>query len=81
MTGGVETLMINSEHEHIWGKYDADTHEIHFSDKKEKDNHCLVDEAAVKVKADGGKVYLVESAYMPGKDDVIVGILRYELPD
>lgn len=81
MTGGVETLMINNEHEHIWGVYDAVTHQIHFSDKKEKDNHCLVDEAAVKVKADGGKVYLVESAYMPGTDDILVGTLRYELPD
>jgi hypothetical protein len=81
LTGGVETLMVNNKHEHIWGKYDANTHEIHFSDKKEKDNHCLVDEAAVKVKADGGKVYLVESPYMPGTDEVIVGTLRYELPD
>lgn len=81
MTGGVETLMINKKHEHIWGKYDADTHQIHISEKKEKDNHCLVDEAAVKVKADGGKVYLVESAYMPGKDEILVGTLRYELPD
>lgn len=81
MTGGVETLMINKEHDHIWGKYDADKHQIHFSDKKEKDNHCLVDEAAVKVKEDGGKVYLVEPAYLPGKDDVLVGTLRYELPD
>ncbi len=80
MTGLVETLMVNKDHEHIWGNYDAETHELHLSDKQEKGIHCLVDEAAVKVKENGGKVYLVEPSYMPGTDDILVGTLRYEVP-
>lgn len=81
MTGAVDTLMVNKEHEHVWGSYDEKSHKLHVIPEKQKDSHCLVDIAAAKVMEDGGKVYLMESAYMPGEDKVLVGTLRYELPN
>jgi hypothetical protein len=78
LTGVVETLMINKDHEHIWGKYDPDKHELQITEEQENGTHCLVDEAAVKVKEFGGKVYIVEPSNMP-TDNLIVGTLRYEI--
>ncbi|WP_194777688.1 baeRF7 domain-containing protein [Pararhodonellum marinum] len=78
LTGGVDTLLVNEKHEHLWGKYDPETHKIHLSDSRQNGNHCLIDEAATKVKEFKGKVYLVAPEDMP-EDTQIAGTLRYAL--
>jgi hypothetical protein len=78
LTGVVETLLINKNHQHLWGTYNPETHELNLSENQENGSHCLVDEAAVKVKEYGGKVYIVEPANMP-EDNLVAGTLRYEV--
>ncbi|KEO72841.1 baeRF7 domain-containing protein [Anditalea andensis] len=78
ITGGVDTLLVNKNHEHLWGTFDEENFKVNFDDSANEDNHCLIDLAAVKVKENGGKVYMVDSENMP-EDTLIAGTLRYEL--
>ncbi|MHA7128854.1 baeRF7 domain-containing protein [Algoriphagus namhaensis] len=79
LTGAVETLMVNDSIPQIWGTYDAQKYTIEISEKKQKGHHCLIDLAAVQVIQSGGKVYLEESAEVPGKDHKLACTLRYPL--
>lgn len=76
LTGAVETLLVNQNHEHLWGKYDAETHKIEITEEQEKESHCLIDEAAAKVIEFKGKVYLTAPEDMP-EDNLIAATMRY----
>lgn len=78
LTGAVDTLLVNKNHEHLWGKYDADNHTINLTDHQENGSHCLVDEAAAKVIEYKGKVYMTEPEDMP-EDNLIAATMRYPL--
>ncbi|TVP50098.1 MAG: hypothetical protein EA341_08125 [Mongoliibacter sp.] len=78
LTGGVDTLLVNSNHQHLYGSYDPDNHQINISEDKKKGEHCLIDEAASKVVEFSGKVYMVEDDNMPDGAQV-AAILRYPL--
>lgn len=78
LTGGVDTLLVNKKHEHIWGSYNAEKHTIDSDNEQTKSNHCLVDEAAAKTIEFKGKVYMVEPENMP-EDTIIAGTLRYPI--
>lgn len=79
LTGGVDTLLVDSDHHHLWGTYDEATHTIHVSESQEPGMHCLIDEAAAKVIDFGGKVYLTTADMMPTESSAIAGLLRYPL--
>lgn len=78
LTGAVDTLLVKKNHEHLWGKYDSDTHQINLNDEQENGYHCLIDEAAAKVIEYKGKVYLTEPEDMP-EDNLIAATMRYPL--
>ncbi|MBS9522511.1 hypothetical protein KIH41_07025 [Litoribacter ruber] len=78
ITGGVDTLLVSQKHKHLWGTYDENNYKLSFDDDPDGNNHCLIDLAAVKVKENGGKVYLVDPEHMPDSA-LIAGTLRYEL--
>jgi hypothetical protein len=79
LTGGVDTLLVDSDHHHLWGEYDQNTHTIQVSESQEPGMHCLIDEAAAKVIEYGGKVYLTTADMMPAESSAIAGLLRYPL--
>lgn len=79
LTGGVDTLLVDSDHHHLWGTYDEATHTIDVSESQEPGMHCLIDEAAAKVIDYGGKVYLTTADMMPPESSAIAGLLRYPL--
>jgi hypothetical protein len=78
ITGGVDTLLVNKNHKHLWGTYDESSYKLNFDDEPDGNNHCLIDLAAVKVKENGGKVYMVDPDNMP-ESALIAGTLRYEI--
>ncbi|WP_373524055.1 hypothetical protein [Aquiflexum sp.] len=78
LTGAVDTLMVNKNHEHLWGKYDPETHKINLTDEQEDASHCLVDEAAARVIEFKGKVYMTDPEDMP-EDNLIAATMRYPL--
>ncbi|MGM0946527.1 MAG: hypothetical protein ACQEW9_15200 [Bacteroidota bacterium] len=78
LIGGVETLFVDPNHDHIWGKFSAQDFQVELSDQPKKGMHCLIDSAASKVIETGGKVYLVSPEDLP-KNQSLKGILRYPL--
>jgi len=76
ITGAVQTLMINKNHEHLWGRYNATKHVVELTDKRE--GHCMIDEAATHVLSAGGKVYITDSSNMPDGNP-LAAILRYPI--
>jgi len=78
LTGGVDTLLVNTNHQHFWGSFDEDEFKIKFDQGPTGENHCLVDEAAMKVIDAGGKVYMVATEDMPN-ESLVAGTLRYEV--
>lgn len=78
LTGGVDTLLVNTNHKHLFGTYDPENHQIATSDKQENGQHCLIDEAAAKTVEFKGKVYMVKEENMPESAQV-AAILRYPL--
>ncbi|MEX2593035.1 MAG: hypothetical protein WD426_09670 [Anditalea sp.] len=78
ITGVVDTLLVNNNHEHLWGTYNDDNFTVHLDDGPTGENHCLIDLAAVKVIENSGKVYMEEPKDMP-EDTLIAGTLRYEV--
>lgn len=79
LNGGVDTMLVDSDHEHLWGTYDKATHTVDISERQEPGLHCLIDEAAAKVIDYGGKVYLTTADMMPAESSAVAGILRYPL--
>ncbi|EOZ96803.1 hypothetical protein A33Q_2113 [Indibacter alkaliphilus LW1] len=78
LTGGVDTLLINRNHKHLFGSYDTEKHQINVSEQQESEQHCLIDEAAAKVVEFKGKVYLTDEEQMP-ENAQVAAILRYPL--
>lgn len=78
LTGAVDTLLVNKNHEHLWGKYDPENHQVNLTEEQEDNSHCLVDEAAAKVIEFKGKVYMTDPEDMP-EDNLIAATMRYPL--
>ncbi len=78
LTGGVETLLVNANHKHLFGTYDPENHIINVTDTQENSGHCLIDEAAARTIEFKGKVYIVEEENMP-EGAQVAAILRYPL--
>src|SRR5690554_1578027 len=78
LTGGVDTLLVNTTHQHLWGSFDEDDFKVKFDEWPTGANHCVVDEAAMKVIDAGGKVYMVAPEDMPN-ESLVAGTLRYEV--
>ena len=79
LTGGVDTLLVNTQHQHLWGSFNEEAFSVQFDQGPNGDNHCLVDLAAAKVIDAGGKVYMVPPKEMPD-ESLVAGTLRYEIP-
>ncbi|MGY6742202.1 MAG: baeRF7 domain-containing protein [Cecembia sp.] len=77
-TGAVETLLVNRKHQHVFGYYDEETHQVNISENQQNGAHCLIDEAATKVIASKGKVYLAAEEDMP-EDSQVAAVFRYPL--
>lgn len=78
LTGAVDTLWVNKNHQHLWGTFNEEEYSVNFGQSSDGDTHCLIDLAAVKVLQNGGKVYLEDPEKMPG-NGLITGTLRYEI--
>jgi hypothetical protein len=78
VTGGVDTLLVNNNHEHLLGKFDEKNYSVELGPSESGNTHCLIDLAAVKVIENGGKVFIVEPEDMPGEAPM-AGTLRYEV--
>ncbi len=77
-TGAIETLLVNERHQHLFGNYDRENHEVKILEKQDNGMHCLIDEVAAKVIASKGKVYLTEVEDMP-EDTQMAAIFRYPI--
>ena len=78
ITGGVDTLLVNTNHKHLWGTYNSDGFAVDFHEGPGGDNHCMIDLAALKVIESGGRVFMVAPEEMPDKA-LVAGTLRYEV--
>lgn len=78
LTGGVDTLLVNKRHKHLWGSYNDDGFEVTFDEGPSGDNHCLIDRAALSVINSGGRVFMLSHEEMPDQA-LIAGTLRYEV--
>lgn len=73
--GRVGTLFVALD-AHQWGTYDVERNEVHFDDSSQKGGDDLLDFAAVQTLANGGEVYVVDNAEVPGETS-IAAILRF----
>src|SRR5690606_9253326 len=78
ITGGVDTLLINRNHKHLWGTFNNEGFSVDFQEGPNGDNHCMIDLAAVKVLESGGRVFMIAPEEMPDKA-LVAGTLRYEV--
>ena len=78
ITGGVDTLLVNKKHRHLWGTYNGDGFEVTFQEGPTGDNHCMIDLAALSVINSGGRVFMLPHEEMPDQA-LIAGTLRYEV--
>jgi hypothetical protein len=78
ITGGVDTLLVNKKHRHLWGTYNEDGFEVTFQEGPTGENHCLIDFAALSVINSGGRVFMLPHEEMPDQA-LIAGTLRYEV--
>ena len=78
LTGGIDTLLVNANHKHLFGTYDPEKHQISVSEEQENAGHCLIDEAAARTVEYKGKVYMVEEENMP-EEAQVAAILRYPI--
>jgi hypothetical protein len=78
MTGGVDTLLVNRKHRHLWGTYNDEGFEVTFDEGPTGANHCLIDRAALSVINSGGRVFMLPPEEMPDQA-LIAGTLRYEV--
>ncbi len=78
ISGGVDTLFLNTSHRHLWGTFNETNYSLSFDDCPTGHNHCLIDLAAAHVINNGGKVYFLSPDKMP-KESQMVATLRYEI--
>lgn len=78
ITGGVDTLLVNTNHKHLWGTYNEDNFEVKFQEAPNGKNHCMIDFAALSVINSGGRVFMLPPEEMPDQA-LIAGTLRYEV--
>lgn len=74
--GKVDTLFMNKDL-HIWGKYNAESHDIEIHKKRRKDSDCLLDVAAKATYNQGGTVYNVPIEEMPQMTSIVNAVYRY----
>lgn len=74
--GQVDTLFVENRAE-IWGEYDEEKMKVKIQKDQYGNNTSLMNLAAKKTIEMGGRVYLVESAFMPEKDSKMNALLRY----
>ncbi len=65
----VQTLFVPL-HQHRWGRYDPEARTVEFHDGLDGESHDLYDLAAVHTLLNGGTVYAVEPAEVPGEGEV-----------
>lgn len=78
ITGGVDTLLVNINHKHLWGTYDEENFKVSFDEEPSGNNHCMIDLAAQSVINSGGRVFVFPPEEMPDKA-LVAGTLRYEV--
>jgi hypothetical protein len=78
ITGGVDTLLVNTNHKHLWGTYNSEDFAVDFQEGPNGNNHCMIDLAAIKVIESGGRVFMISPEEMPDKA-LVAGTLRYEV--
>ncbi|MCZ7538408.1 MAG: hypothetical protein M5U29_00470 [Anaerolineae bacterium] len=59
-----------------WGVYRAHSQKVHVHPSEQPGDHDLIDLAAARTVANGGTVYVVDPAQMPG-GDLVAAIFRY----
>lgn len=74
--GKIDTLFLENREE-IWGSYDEKNMAVKVDEKHYDSNTSLMNLAAAKVIETGGKVFLIESAFMPEKESKMNALLRY----
>jgi hypothetical protein len=74
--GQVESLFIK-ENNRVWGEYDEENMKTIIHKSREDQDHCLLDLAARKTFATGGKVFIEKADSMPEPGKKINAILRY----
>lgn len=74
--GKIDTLFLENR-EDVWGSYDEKQMSVKVDEAQYDSNTSLMNLAAAKVIETGGKVFLIESAFMPEKDSKMNALLRY----
>ncbi|MFZ0490711.1 MAG: hypothetical protein WBV11_07630 [Salegentibacter sp.] len=74
--GKIDTLFLENREE-IWGTYDEKNMAVKVDEAQYDSNTSLMNLAAAKVIETGGKVFLIESAFMPEKESKMNALLRY----
>ena len=74
--GKIDTLFLENRAE-IWGNFDQATQKVAVEKQHLGDNFSLSNLAAKKVLEEGGTVYLVDAAFMPGNEAKASALLRY----
>ncbi|SFO71733.1 hypothetical protein SAMN04488519_11281 [Algoriphagus ornithinivorans] len=77
-SGALDTLFVDEKHEHVWGTFDTQKHQVNYQESRDKHSHCLIDLTISQTIKNGGKVFLMNSDSLPG-NDIMAGILRYPL--
>jgi len=74
--GKIDTLFLENRTE-LWGSFEESTQKVNVHQEREKDSRSLMNLAARQVLKNDGKVYLIDSAFMPTKEAKMNAILRY----
>lgn len=74
--GRIETLFVASG-QRRWGSYDEEQRSIGLHDEPGGGRRDLLDLAAVRTIANGGKVFVVEPAEVPAEGEPLAAIFRY----
>ena len=74
--GKIDTLFIENR-EDIFGTFNEENMKVKIENGHNGNNTSLINLAAKKVIAQGGSVYLIESAFMPEKNSKMSALLRY----
>lgn len=77
IAGRMETLFLKKG-QHLWGRYFEKEHKIETHQVRRVGDADLLDLAATKTIAQGGKVYIVNEEAMPTNDSDMSGIFRYD---
>ena len=73
--GRVDSLFV-AVNEHAWGQYDPETNDIALHESDQREGEDLLDFAVVQTLANGGAVYALDAAEVPGKKP-IAAVLRF----